>query len=1279
MTRRVSGPNVPAEQLRESEQWYRRLFEEHPHPMWVYDLETFRFLAVNDAAVAKYGYTRDEFLGMRITDIRPQEDIPALLESIRTLAPGMRTSGVWRHRTKDGRLLTVEISTHSVEFAGRPGSLVQALDITARVAAEEALAVERDRLEAAQRVAKVGSWETDLVTLKVLWSAETFRIFGLDPATFQPAHETFLEHVHPADRELVDRAFRDSFATREICAVIHRILLRDGTEKHIEERWRTFVDAAGVPIRAAGTCQDITNRVEAAAALEQGMSLLRVASSMSRLGAFSVDLLTGVRFWSEELSTIFDLEPGQTPPLEEALAHYPPADRGRMRSAYEGCATKGIPYDLELEATTRTGRRIWVRTIGEAVRNNQGTIVGIRGATQDITDRRLAAEALRLSEERFRQSFAGAPVGMFLTDRTGAFLEANAAFCLMLGYRADELRTRTFAHLTHPDDMPVSQDALRELSQGGAGSTTFEKRYLHRDGHPVWVRLSVTAHRDDAGPVINFIGVVEDITASRVAAEALRVSEERFRVVFEEAGIAIALVDASDGRIVRGNGALATMLGYELAELTRLTVEMISETTEYQEDREQWERLVRGEIPRYQMAKRYYRKDGKVLWGFLTCTLIRDEAGRPRFILGMVEDITSARATQEALRNSEQRLQLLVEATNDALYEWDLVTDALTWNDGFGIQFGYARGEMDPTLAFFNARVHPDDQERITREMQGALAGLDRTWAGEYRFQRGDGRYAYVLDRGHILRDEAGRATRMVGGLTDLTDRKAAEERLEQQATLLDAAHDAILVKDLDDRITYWNKGAERTFGWMAHEAIGRRSADLFHIDPSSYREANTALLSQGQWEGELVKRGRDGLDRNIAVRWTLVRDGQGRPRSVFAIDADVTERKRLEMQFLRAQRLESLGTLAGGIAHDLNNVLAPILISIELLRMDDRDPGRLESLATIEASAKRGAAMVQQVLTFARGVEGKRLPIDAGRVAREVERIARDTFPKDITIRVSVAPDLWPITADATQIHQILTNLCVNARDAMPKGGTLTIALVNAAVDEGLARMHPDARAGRYVVLTVGDTGVGIPQAVQQRLFEPFFTTKEVGKGTGLGLSTVHSIVRSHGGFIDVHSEPGRGAQFVVHLPASSNGQMAAPAVPESPLPRGHGELILVVDDEESIRSIVQRTLERFGYRVLQAADGAEGLMVYREQRGAIDVILTDMAMPVMGGPAMIAELLTIDPKIRIVASSGLTSGGSVADALAAGVTDFVSKPYTAEVLLSTLQRVLRERPRDP
>jgi len=278
----------------------------------------------------------------------------------------MRTSGVWRHRTKKGELFSVEISTHSVDFSGRKGSLVQALDITARLAAEAALAVERDRLEAAQRVAKVGNWETDLATLKVVWSAETFRIFELDPGTFQPAHDTFLELVHPADREVVDAAFRASFVTRDICTVTHRLLLRDGAQKHVEERWRTFVDTTGAPIRAAGTCQDITYRVEAAAALEQGISLLRVASSMSRLGAFSVDLQTGVRFWSEELSAIFDLAPGHTPPLEEALAFYQPADQVRMRSAYEGCATNGTPYDEELEATTRTGRRIWVRTIGEA-------------------------------------------------------------------------------------------------------------------------------------------------------------------------------------------------------------------------------------------------------------------------------------------------------------------------------------------------------------------------------------------------------------------------------------------------------------------------------------------------------------------------------------------------------------------------------------------------------------------------------------------------------------------------------------------------------------------------------------------------------------------------------------------------------------------------------------------------------------------------------------------------------------------------------------------------
>ena len=389
----------------------------------------------------------------------------------------------------------------------------------------------------------------------------------------------------------------------------------------------------------------------------------------------------------------------------------------------------------------------------------------------------------------------------------------------------------------------------------------------------------------------------------------------------------------------------------------------------------------------------------------------------------------------------------------------------------------------------------------------------------------------------------------------------------------------------------------------------------------------------------------------------------------------DITERHVMEQQFLRAQRMESIGTLAGGVAHDLNNVLAPILLSLGLLREKLQDKEDEELIMVLQKSANRGADLVKQVLTFARGLDGQRVTINLVYLLRDLEKMMRDSFPKSVECGLVTDRDIWTVTGDPTQIHQIFLNLCINARDAMPDGGKLNIVLENVVLDEAYAGMNPDSKAGAYVVVKVSDTGTGIPAPIRERIFEPFFTTKEVGKGTGLGLLTTLAIVKRHNGFINLYSEVGHGTTFKTYLPANTTISAAEQVTIEnSGLPRGDGETILVVDDEEGIRNIAQRTLERFGYRVLLAIHGAQAVAVYAEHRAEIAVVLTDMSMPVMDGQALILALVSMNPGVLIVASSGLNANGGVAKALGAGVKHFVPKPYTAEAILKTLAEVLKK-----
>ncbi|MBF2064166.1 MAG: response regulator [Calothrix sp. C42_A2020_038] len=507
---------------------------------------------------------------------------------------------------------------------------------------------------------------------------------------------------------------------------------------------------------------------------------------------------------------------------------------------------------------------------------------------------------------------------------------------------------------------------------------------------------------------------------------------------------------------------------------------------------------------------------------------------------------------------------------------------------------------------------------------------------------------------------------------TELSERKRSEEKIREQAALLDVASDAINVLALDNQILFWNSGAERIYGWKQHEALGQNANKLLYKEIPQLEQFRQIVLESGCWEGELHQVSKFGKEIIVSSRWTLVRNEQGQPKSILVVNTDITEKKLLEAQFYRSQRLESIGTLASGIAHDLNNALGPILMIAELLQERISDVNSQQLLTELEASAKRGASLVKQVLSFGRGIEGKRTILQVKHLLLEIEHIAKQIFPKSIKIYTDISANLWTVCADATQLHQVLMNLVVNARDAMPHGGTLSIYAENIYIDEQYAQMNVEAKVGSYTVLTVSDTGVGMEPEILQRIFEPFFTTKEVGKGTGIGLSTVMGIIKSHGGFVNVYSQVGRGSQFKVYLPAIEG--VLWKQVEDQDMPKGHGELILVVDDELSIREITKISLEMSNYNVITASDGIEAIALYAQRKAEISLVLMDMMMPEMDGITTISTLQRINSQVKIIATSGLASTDKMAEAANVGAKAFLSKPFTAAELLKTLCSILTQ-----
>jgi len=610
------------------------------------------------------------------------------------------------------------------------------------------------------------------------------------------------------------------------------------------------------------------------------------------------------------------------------------------------------------------------------------------------------------------------------------------------------------------------------------------------------------------------------------------------------------------------------------------------------------------------------------------------------------------------------------DLVNDAIIAKSLDGTITQWNAAAERMFGYSAKEVigRPMTVLFPPDRLKEAEDILARANEGVSIQTFET----VRLRK-DGRPLDVAVTVSPLKNEMGKIIGSSKILRDITEFNLVKRQMEEQTTLLDKTRDAIIMSDLEGRVLTWNKGAERIYGWSRLEASGRFLGDFIYADPAKFKEANSITLKDGEWSGELQHLKKDREQLIVETRWSLLRDGYGQPKSIIVINTDVTEKRKIEIQFMRAQRMESLGILAGGIAHDLNNILTPIMLSIDVLKNMTVDAHARSIVDTIEMSARRGSDIVHQVLSFARGMEGQRIVIQPKYLLKDIEHIVNDTFPRDIRLQLLLPYDTWTIVGDPTQVQQVLLNLCLNARDAMPNGGTLSIKTENIFADENYVAMNKQAKLGAYVAISVTDGGHGIPQEIIDNIFEPFFTTKEVGKGTGLGLSSVKAIVKNHGGFINVYSEPGRGTTFKVYLPAQeAPAEESEQGREDEMLVRGSGETILVVDDEVSILTITSETLQTFGYNVVTASNGAEAVAIYAQQKEKIAVILTDLSMPVMDGRATIYALLKINPKAKIVAMSGMDEAESVAKASTAGIKYFISKPYTAATLLKTLRTLV-------
>jgi PAS domain S-box-containing protein len=737
--------------------------------------------------------------------------------------------------------------------------------------------------------------------------------------------------------------------------------------------------------------------------------------------------------------------------------------------------------------------------------------------------------------------------------------------------------------------------------------------------------------------------------------KALREERNLTSAILDVAGALIVVLN-KHGQIVSFNQACEKTTGYSFEEVENKQVWDLIAPEEIETTTKVFEQLKKGNFPN-QYQNYWIAKNGTHRLISWSNTCLIDDDGSVKYIIATGIDITEKKQLEEDLnRFFSLSIDMLCVGGFDGYFK--------QVNPAFKETLGYEKDELfaQPFLSF----IHPDDVAATLAEMDQISQGV-KTIAFENRYRTKDGSYKWMQWNATPHEQLFYAVAR------DVTEYKQTQEKIQEQAALLDVATDAILVRNLENQILFWNQGAERLYGFTSAEALDKNANELLLGDSLlQLEEIYQVLFDKDYWKGELHQVTKAGNDIIVFSTWNLVRDEEGNPKSTLIVNTDITDKKKLEAQFLRAQRLESIGTLSGGIAHDLNNILTPILAISQLLPLTipQADEQTKHLFDVLENSAKRGATLVKQVLSFARGVQGDRTPLQVKHIISEIKDFARNTFPKSIEIQVGLPDNLRLISADATQIHQVLMNLCVNARDAMPNGGTLSLKAENIDIDQNYVKMNLDAGVGNYVVVTVADTGTGIPPETKMRIFEPFFTTKEQGKGTGLGLSTTIGIIKSHGGFIQVDSEVGQGTKFQVYLPAIQTAEIVQDKQIE--IPEGKGELILLADDEMSIRDITKTSLENYNYQVLTASNGIEAIALYAQYRNEISTVLIDMMMPEMDGVTTIRTLQRMNPQVKIIAVSGLATSDKVNAAISNGAKLFLSKPYTSEELLRKLRQVI-------
>ena len=1017
---------------------------------------------------------------------------------------------------------------------------------------------------------------------------------------------------------------------------------------------------------------DITDYIQSKADLILSNERFELVANATNDVIWDVDLTSNKIWWNDNFYSKYGYSHDTEVQSSSWSDNIHPSDKVNVLAGIQQCIDdKRTFWTDEYRFLKADKGVVYVLDRGYIQYDASGKAHRIVGAMLDITERKKYQDELRISQSRFSSIFESAMDAIITVDDEYRIILFNAAAekmflcaaCDVLGTSIDQFIPES-SRVEHIRLMQEYKETETETIKMGR---THDVYALRSNGQQFPVEASISQIHTESGMLYNVI--LRDVTEKKITDDRLRNSEEKFRSVVQNISDIITIVD-ENGVILYESPSIKNVLGYEQDEILGRSVFEFFHPDDIARLQQAMEEAFTLEGRSKRIEYRFLAKNGTYVV-LESSGVTQSDNPAIAAIVVTSRDMTERKNAEDALRQSEEKFRAIMENSNIGFTLFDQNTNVLYMSPTNQQIFGYSMTDLMELKPM--ELLHPEDREVTTVRMKCLLEG-EEVAPAEFRWLMKDGKWKWIESNAFNYLENKNIGAILVT-YQDVNQRHESNMQIRNQAALLDIVPDAIIMQELNGTILSWNKGAERIYGWTAEEAIGRLVCDMLCGGNTRERsEPLDQLLQNGNWSGDLNLRTKDGTTILVLSRWELV-SNSGNQYTILMIDTDVTEKRTLEKQLYRAQRLESIGTLASGIAHDLNNILTPVVLGMELVKIRSRDEAVGKRVDSLIANVQRGSGLIRQVLTFARGTEEQYEPINVKYSISEVVKLARETFPREIQVMINLPTEDLIVKGNATQLHQILLNLCINARDAMSdREGELWVEACYCDATDSIKKRFIDMKPGRYVSITVRDNGMGMPQEVQEKIFEPFFTTKEVGKGTGIGLTTVFSIVRNHNGFIDFVSQENVGTTFMIYLPADEINDDAVGQLPTD-IPSCKADkhtTILFVDDEELLRMTAEDVLKEHGYQVVTAIDGENAVQLYSQYKNEITVVVTDIMMPNMNGMELIKVLHSMNPAIEIIATGGLMYGDAPSRIKEIGAAEVLMKPYSAVQLIECIEKVV-------